>query len=177
MLRHLYDRKLGRFIKAINADGTRDTTVDSSISFVSLFEIFDPKSEFVEKTMKAIVDELSVKGKTGGMARYQNDEFHRVSGELPGNPWFICTLWLARWYTSKAGTSNELLASLELLLWVASRSLQSGVLAEQLNPLTGTPLSVSPLLWSHAEFVIAVCQYLDKYHELSSRADKASPYV
>ena len=46
-------------------------------------------------------------------------------------------------------------------------SLPSGVLAEQIDPLTGTPISVSPLVWSHAEYVIAVCEYLNKYRELS----------
>jgi len=44
------------------------------------------------------------------------------------------------------------------------------VMAEQVHPFTGEPVSVSPLVWSHAEFVIAVCEYLEKYRELSSMA-------
>jgi glucoamylase len=41
------------------------------------------------------------------------------------------------------------------------------MLAEQINPHTGVPLSVSPLVWSHAEFVTAVCEYVEKQNELS----------
>jgi GH15 family glucan-1,4-alpha-glucosidase len=41
------------------------------------------------------------------------------------------------------------------------------MLAEQINPHTGNPISVSPLIWSHAEFVIAVCEFIEKQKELS----------
>jgi GH15 family glucan-1,4-alpha-glucosidase len=42
------------------------------------------------------------------------------------------------------------------------------MLPEQINPFSGEPISVSPLVWSHAEFVIAVCEYLEKHKILSS---------
>jgi GH15 family glucan-1,4-alpha-glucosidase len=38
-------------------------------------------------------------------------------------------------------------------------------MAEQIDPLTGEPLSASPLTWSHAEYVMTVQQYLGKYRE------------
>jgi len=41
------------------------------------------------------------------------------------------------------------------------------MLAEQINPQTANPISVSPLVWSHAEFVLAVCEYIEKQKELS----------
>jgi glucoamylase len=44
--------------------------------------------------------------------------------------------------------------------------LPSGVLAEQVNPFTGEPVSVSPLTWSHAAFVITVQKYLKKLEEM-----------
>jgi hypothetical protein len=34
------------------------------------------------------------------------------------------------------------------------------VLPEQLNPYDGSPLSVAPLTWSHAQFVSAVRAYV-----------------
>jgi GH15 family glucan-1,4-alpha-glucosidase len=49
----------------------------------------------------------------------------------------------------------------DLLLWVADRAFPSGVLAEQVHPRTGAPLSVSPLTWSHAGFVGTVHRFLD----------------
>jgi glucoamylase len=46
------------------------------------------------------------------------------------------------------------------LEWTAKAALPSGVLAEQLEPLTGEHVSVSPLTWSHSTFVAAVLSYL-----------------
>ena len=46
-------------------------------------------------------------------------------------------------------------------------ALPSGVLAEQLNPLTGEPVSVGPLTWSHSTFVATVANYLKKLRELT----------
>jgi GH15 family glucan-1,4-alpha-glucosidase len=45
--------------------------------------------------------------------------------------------------------------------------LPSGVLAEQVDPLTGEEMSVSPLTWSHSTFVATVMSYLKKHRELS----------
>jgi GH15 family glucan-1,4-alpha-glucosidase len=43
-------------------------------------------------------------------------------------------------------------------------------MAEQLDPFTGGPISVSPLTGSHAEFVAAVCEYQEiLLREISSR--------
>lgn len=63
---------------------------------------------------------------------------------------------------------EDLKKALDILVWVVKYSLPSGVLAEQVNPYDASPISVSPLIWSHAEFVIAVCEYLEKYQLLSS---------
>ena len=167
LLRHLYDQKLKRFIKAIYPDGTRDPTVDSSASFIYACEVLDPQDKKVENTMNAIINKLWNKTDVGGIARYENDEYHRTSKEVPGNPWVISTLWLARWQVARATTMEELRKSLNLLTWTVKHALQTGVLAEQLHPQTGMPLSVSPLVWSHAEFIIATCEYLQKYDELS----------
>jgi len=40
------------------------------------------------------------------------------------------------------------------------------VLPEQINPYTGAPISVAPLVWSHAEYAITVLDYLKKLEEL-----------
>ncbi len=164
---HLYDGKLKRFIRAIYPDGRRDTLVDSSLSFTFLSEAFDAGSKEVTETMNTIRDRLWVDSGIGGLARYQDDDYHRVSKETPGNPWFICTLWLARWYIKTAVSLADLKKALDILVWTVRRALPSGVLAEQVNPYDASPLSVSPLIWSHAEFVIAVCEYLDKQQQLS----------
>ncbi len=163
MLTYLFDGKLNRFIKAIQPNGNRDTSIDSSLAFTFLTETFDANSPEVKQTMNAILDQLWVNPGIGGLARYKSDQYHRVSDEVQGNPWFICTLWLARWYIKTATSLQELKKGLDILWWVTKYSLPSGILAEQLNPYNASPLSVSPLIWSHAEFVIAVCEYIEKY--------------
>jgi GH15 family glucan-1,4-alpha-glucosidase len=124
--------------------------------------------EFVEGTMNSIQERLLIRTTVGGLARYENDEYQRVSREVIGNPWFICTLWLARWHIARVKSSDQLEMSLELISWAAKHALPLGVMAEQVHPFTGEPVSVCPLVLSHAEFVIAVCEYLEKYRELSS---------
>jgi GH15 family glucan-1,4-alpha-glucosidase len=50
--------------------------------------------------------------------------------------------------------------------WVVAHQLPGGLLSEQLDPHTGAPLSVSPLTWSHAEFIVTVDEYCKKAHAL-----------
>ena len=115
--------------------------------------------------MQAVEQFLTVTSTSGGIARYQNDRYHRVnkdSDQVPGNPWFICTLWLAEWYIAK----NELDKGLDLMKWVINRASETGILAEQINPFNNKPLSVAPLTWSHSTFVLTVIEYLNKLNEL-----------
>jgi GH15 family glucan-1,4-alpha-glucosidase len=37
---------------------------------------------------------------------------------------------------------------------------------EQVHPLSGQPVSVAPLTWSHATIVIAIREYLAKHAKL-----------
>lgn len=168
MISQLYDPEKGRFLRAIYPDGSRDTIVDSSIAAVFLFGAFSARDRMVEETMASIRAQLWIGTDVGGLARYENDEYQRISPDLPGNPWFICTLWLARWLIARADGPGGLDEALKLLEWAVRHSQPSGVMAEQIHPFTGSSVSVSPLAWSHAEFVIAVCEYLQKRREMAS---------
>lgn len=174
MSRYLYSEELGRFIRMIvpREDGGFDVdpTVDASMYAVFKFGVYEPTNPLVESTMKAIEKVLRVRTDVGGIARYQNDYYHRVSDDIknvPGNPWFICTLWLAQYYIARARTLKELKPAIPILQWVVKHAMPSGVLAEQLNPYTGEPLSVSPLTWSHGEFVATVMEFVEKTKELT----------
>src|ERR1035437_284435 len=101
MITYLHNGNMHRFAKAINEDGSQDMTIDSSLSGVFLFEVFDASDEVVEGTMRAVADKLWLKTDTLGVAHYENDGYFRVSKNVAGNPWFICTLWLARWHIVK----------------------------------------------------------------------------
>jgi len=175
-IKHLCDKEQDRFLRSIEikADGSiqRDSTIDSSISGFFLFGMFEPTDPLIENTMAAIKDRLWCKTEVGGMARYENDRHMQVTQDLanvPGNPWFVCTLWLAQYFIAKAQALADLKPALDILRWASRCALPSGVLAEQVNPYNCNPLSVSPLTWSHAELVITVREYLDKYRRLQRR--------
>jgi GH15 family glucan-1,4-alpha-glucosidase len=163
----LWDPARGRFVRMVirGADGTwqADPTLDSALAGLWLFGMYAPDDPRIVSTMSAVRERLWVRTDVGGVARYEGDAYHRVGSDaasVPGNPWFICTLWLAEWHAAIARTAEDLKPVEELLNWACSHALPSGVLAEQVHPYTGAPLSVSPLTWSHAEFISAVHAYL-----------------
>jgi glucoamylase len=148
-----------------------DEVLDASLYAIFKFHLFEVNDERVEATMKAVEEKLWVKTRVGGVARYENDYYHRISNDIaavPGNPWFICTLWLADYYISRAQTTAELKMALPIFEWTAGHSLESGVLAEQVNPYTNEPISVSPLTWSHATVVSTSIKYLEKLEQLQT---------
>jgi GH15 family glucan-1,4-alpha-glucosidase len=143
-----------------------DRTVDSSVYGIFEFNVLPADDPRVVRTMRNVEERLWVLGK-GGLARYENDNYHRVSDEVPGNPWIICTLWLAKWYIAKAKGISDLDRALELINWVADCSLETGIMPEQVHPFIGESLSVAPLTWSHAEFVDTITRYVEKREKLS----------
>jgi len=172
----LFRPEAGRFARMVAPDGSGalvpDLTLDASLYGTFTFGAYPPGDARVAATMRAIRERLWVKTEVGGVARYENDYYHQVSQDIqnvPGNPWFICTLWLAQYAIAAATDLRSLQEALPVLEWVASRALPSGVLAEQVHPYSGAPLSVSPLTWSHATFVTAVAEYLERHASLRAR--------
>ena len=175
-IEYLFDKKLGRFLRSItvDADGVvePDYTIDSSICGPFLFGMLQATDPLIESTMAAIIDRLWCKTEVGGVARYENDRYQQISQDIaniPGNPWFICTMWVAQYYIAKAKSVDDLKPALQVLNCAQHCALPSGILAEQVHPYNCSPLSVSPLTWSHASIVIAIHEYIDKYHELQAR--------
>ncbi|HEX8890131.1 MAG TPA: glycoside hydrolase family 15 protein [Pyrinomonadaceae bacterium] len=170
----LYRPELERFARSIMpvAGGYEvDDTIDASLFGIFYFGAFTPDDELVRNTMRAVEQRLWAKTEVGGVARYEGDGYMRVANDLekvPGNPWFICTLWLADYRIASARTLEELESAVEILEWVVKRALPSGVLAEQVDPLTGAPVSVSPLTWSHSTVVATVVAYLRKLEAMLS---------
>ena len=168
----LYSAAEGRFARTFDPKtGTLDLTVDASLSGVAAFDLLPVGDPMVASTMEQVAQRLTVRTDVGGIARYEGDPFMRVTDDVrraPGNPWIPCTLWLAQHRIRAARSPAELRAAGEVLEWVAARARPSGLLPEQLHPLGGGLVSVCPLSWSHAEFVITVRDYLDRRRELAS---------
>src|SRR5262249_5108818 len=152
-------------------DGTPqvDRTIDASAFATFYLGIFPAESAMVEATMRSIRDKLWVQTAVGGVPRYEDDAYQRVGDaatSVPGNPWLICTLWLAEHAIARATTVAELQSALDLVRWVRSKARPSLVLPEQIHPFTGAALSVSPFTWSHAQVVSVVRGYLESLREL-----------
>jgi len=181
-IEHLFDKRLGRFLRSINVatDGTiePDHVIDSSTMGLFLFGMFLATDPRIEATISAIKDRLWCQTKVGGLARYEGDRYHHVTEDttkVPGNPWFVCTMWLAEYYIARAKSVEELNLALEIFRWAQDHSLPSRILPEQVHPYTNAPLSVSPLTWSHAAVVTAVQKYLKKYRLVSGFGGIQSP--
>ena len=172
---HLFDTELDRYLRGVRIEHGKiepDKTVDASVAGLFMFKFLSPDDPRLIATMEKLESRLWVKTWVGGMARYEHDTYYQTSEDLenvPGNPWFICTMWLAQWQILKAKSESELERPTELLRWCMHHALESGVMAEQINPFSGVPISVSPLTWSHATFVATVCQLRDKHRELKSK--------
>jgi len=174
MLFHLFDEEQNRFLKMIRReDGKtieRDSTPDASISVIWKIGVLPPDDPRVISTMEQLEKMLTVQTEVGGLARYTIDYYHskiEPSLEVPGNPWFITTLWNAQWKIARAQTQEDLEEPRKVLEWVVKYASKSGLLAEQLHPTTGAPLSVAPLTWSHATYVETVLQFVEREKQLS----------
>ncbi len=144
-----------------------DDTLDmSNLYGLVQFAVLPPDDARVRALRARMLHALAPKGGVGGVARHKNDTYFRSAAGVEGNPWFITTLWLAEVDIKAAKTAKDLEKATAYFDWVAAHALPSGVLAEQLDPFSGAPLSVAPLVWSHAEYVTAVILYLEKLEAL-----------
>ncbi|WP_366922814.1 glycoside hydrolase family 15 protein [Metallumcola ferriviriculae] len=176
IIKHLYSEDLGRFLRGVYVDQDNnyrpDDTPESSVYGVYAFGVLPADDTRVISTMEQIREHLWVKTDVGGIARYRNDYYFRNSDDIdkvPGNPWFICTLWLAEWYISKAGSMEDLEPAKTLISWAVDYSMKAGMLSEQLHPFKGDPQSVAPLTWSHSTYILTVNRYLEKFNEFTKR--------
>ncbi len=162
MGKHLYLPKEKRFARIINfqKDGSIeiDPTIDAGLYGLFAFGVYAPEEEKIANTMRQVFETLEL---NGGIGRYENDPFFSRDGKTR-NSWFVATLWKAQYLIALAKSPKDLQGALEILNWVAERSLPSGALAEQIDPHTNQPLSVSPPAWSHGAYIATVQQYLRK---------------
>ncbi len=85
----------------------------------------------------------------GGVVRSENDAYFLSKTQYTGNPWAVCTLWLAQYFHNARRTDE----ARKLVDWALARAYPSGVISEQFDPEDGMALSVAPLVWSHAELL------------------------
>src|SRR5262249_956859 len=129
-----WDQERGHLLRMLSVDhegklGTDSPdcfVVDSAACAAFQFGVLRADDARLAATMDKIKARLWVNTDVGGLARYERDTYQQVEhanfARVPGNPWFICTLWLAEWMIARARSRTELAAARELLLWVVKRA-------------------------------------------------------
>ena len=149
------DRQAFRKGFLLQEDGSLqfDNTLDvSSLFGVMMYASQDMGGEHVLGTVRTIENTLLDKTPSGGSPRYEYDHYFESSPSYLGNPWFVTTLWMAQYYVR----TKQLDRARDYVDWTVKNAMPSGVLSEQINPTDSSPVSVAPLVWSHAEFINTV---------------------
>lgn len=152
--RHLFNEERGTFYRGITVDkkGTvsYDETLDmSSIFGAFMFGLFPVKSEQTKSAMQLAINVFEPRENHPGLPRYEDDYYRRARSTIQGNTWFISSLWLAQYYL-ELGKDEK---AMHIIDWVRDSAWQTGVLCEQVDPVTGDETSIAPLTWSQAEYV------------------------
>ncbi len=138
------------FLLQENGELVYDNTLDiSSLYGPYMYAGLPLNDERLTSTARHIEERIVNTSPSGGVLRYENDNYFLTKRQFIGNPWIVSTLWLAQYYSGTGQTDK----ATQLLDWSMQRELPSGVLSEQFDPETGSPLGVTPLVWSHAELV------------------------
>lgn len=145
----------GYFRKGFLLDGDRkslqyDDVLDiSSLYGPFMFAKMPLDDHRIAGTLKRVESRLFNVSPIGGAIRDEHDGYFLAKTQYKGNPWAVCTLWLAQYYMA-TGRTDE---AKKLVDWTLARALPSGMLSEQFDPENGYALSVTPLVWSHAELI------------------------
>jgi len=130
-----------------------DKRIDASIiGLVYPFEVYEANDIRIVSTINEIEKRLSV---NGGIHRYEHDDYdgwltegeHRKKGS---GAWPLLNFWLSVYYERK-GDMNK---AKQYYNWVLKRIRDDCFIPEQIFE-NDIQVSVSPLLWSHAMFIIA----------------------
>ncbi len=143
------------FVKGflLNKD-TNQLEFDDTVDISSLYGIFmysglDIEDYRIKATAEKIETTILNQSPSGGVVRYNHDNYFLKKQNYLGNPWIVSSLWLAQYYIA----SNQTDKAQSLIQWSLDRCLPTGVLSEQFDPDDASPIGVSPLVWSQAELI------------------------
>lgn len=170
IIKHCYDAGEGFFYRSITIEGGvvhADRTMDASSAYgVFRFGVLPSTDERLMRAFTVTRKKLQVDTHIGGIKRYEHDQYFRSGDEASENAWFITSLWFAQFDIATAKDDAALDTVRKVFEWMTKYATPSGILSEQINPYTGSQVSVAPLVWSHAEYVITVLDYLAKLTSL-----------
>lgn len=160
--KHLYNAERKSFYRGFNIHNDEmvyDPVIDTSAVFGSyMFGLFESDSEEMLSAIATHLEVFGINDGALGLPRYEDDEYRRTSSDVKGNYWFITSLWLAQ-YKNDIGDTDK---AFEILNWVKSHALNTGVMAEQFDPHTNQIVSPAPLSWTQAEYLSTLLDTLEQ---------------
>lgn len=153
LVKHIALEKAGE-MPGVSPRPIPESGVDSSLVGVALpYQVLPLDDPLILTTIQAIEADLHRPG--GGIYRYRADVYYG------GGEWLLLSAWLG-WYYAWVGRLEQARALAE---WIEAQESAAGFLAEQVSEYTLSPNDyepwlkkwgaiASPLLWSHAMYII-----------------------
>ncbi len=158
----LYNDSKKVFYRGVNINNNQiinDPVIDcSSVFGAYIFGLFDHTSPEILSSIETIKQLFGINDGALGLPRYEDDGYRRVSPGITGNQWFIVSFWLAQYYID----TGERDKALEILDWAKNHALSTGVMGEQLDPVTNQVVPPAPLTWTHAEYIATLLDMIVK---------------
>jgi GH15 family glucan-1,4-alpha-glucosidase len=137
-------------INVVKGEVVYDSILDVSATYSAfMFGLFTADSHEVKASIETIRTTFNTTPENPGLPRSENDDYRRGRQGIPGNWWYITTLWQAQ-YDIEMGNTED---GLKILDWIKSHAMPTGLMGEQIDPVDGAVISPAPLTWSHAEYI------------------------
>jgi GH15 family glucan-1,4-alpha-glucosidase len=160
--KYLFNNERGVFYRGLfveNGTITYDATIDTAAIFSAyMFGLFPADSNEMKSSIETTVNTFKSTEDRPGLPRYENDEYRRNTPSIEGNWWYITTLWKAQYDIEQGDTES----AYKIIQWINSHMLSTGMMGEQIDPLTEDVIAPAPLTWSHAEYVSTLIDLLGK---------------
>jgi GH15 family glucan-1,4-alpha-glucosidase len=160
--KHLFNEDRQTFYRGVTVvDGEihYDGVLDVSSTYAAfLFGLFDATGREIKASVATIKSTFNTSADKPGLPRSEDDDYRREKPGIAGNYWYITTLWHAQ-YLIENDKNDE---AINILNWVKSHALQTGMLSEQVDPVDGAIISPAPLTWSHAEYVSTIIDLVSR---------------
>ncbi len=170
MRNYLFNKDKNSFVRGLQVEGIAVRRLDfidaSSLFGLWYYDVLPKDDPMFIGTQEAVENHLHLKTGIGGYVRYQNDYYYRQHGQETPNPWIVTTMWELQRKISIAKEMDDLVSLSNEFNWITDRLKMYPVMAEQYHPVTGAPLSATPLAWSHAVFVETVVLYVTRMEEM-----------
>lgn len=148
-----------RGLSVDNGEITYDATIDNAAVFSAfMFGLFDAESDEIKASIATVSAVFEETKERPGLPRYENDYYRRSRADVNGNWWYITTLWKAQ-YNIEMGNTEDAKSTID---WINDHMIATGMMGEQIDPITEEIIAPAPLTWSHAEYVATMIDLVNK---------------